>query len=285
MMFDSNRLELAKNALHSLDRMELLRHTLIFPTDATAASFLDGFQNASYWPLYTLTAEQHSSLAIGPAQPAQGNDYGTPGFERAVLLKFAVTLAMLGLGYGVLWLDADVVALGDPLRILEGAGAQGDEAADLTIQFGAAILEHKAWEWERATGLSLPHVCTGVFAARPRPSVLALLRRALAVQACYCEERGEDASAGHQDDQTVLNALLFERDRLGLGDLRVHVLDAWQWPMSDAYHSILAEARPEPVLVHVNLMHSADEKAEFMRAGGLWRVPPPPPPPPSQTDH
>jgi hypothetical protein len=74
------------------------------------------------------------------------------------------------------------------------------------------------------------------------------------------------------DDQVAMNEVVFSRHFLGLGGLRVKVLDPWVWATPAYYSSHLqgdAPPGPGPVLLHM-YSKTGRQKADLFRDVGLW---------------
>ena len=164
MMCNGGHNDMATNALHSLRRVGV-RNALVFGLSPDVCS--ESATLASY-PCYSLPQTFLSKLC----GDCTTRDVWSPGFADVAVIKPAVVLAALTLGYDVLWSDTDVVFLSDPFqnfRIPEVA------ANDIAIQAGGT-LPYETVSWEM---LFREELCTGFYLIKSAPHTVEFVRQTI----------------------------------------------------------------------------------------------------------
>ena len=285
MMFDSARLELGLNALASLEAAGALWRVVIFALDAEVASELDSHGVRS-WPFFQTVSRHLPSWSATPqdATPA------TFDFKDKVLLKYVTFLSALELGYEMLWLDVDLVVFKDPLEafrlLLAREGGGGFDFAIQTYPGSAVGEPEKVFQavppipqhlLEHYTPLLHPELCTGVLYVAPTALALRFFRVTLRRQVTDYLLRLTNGTTGMDpdvffDDQIALNEVLFDRYKLGLGRIRIHRLDPFEWasPLT-----LLSEdhGRRRPMIVYHQFGYGGTHKAKRFKELGLWFLP------------
>jgi len=117
MMGNSAHLSLANNAIYSSYRLGRSHNTMMFGLDDGVCSsggymMLDASSTVSTVPCYALP-KANLGLLCG-SKCGENVDVWSKGFADVAVIKPAVILAVVELGYDVLWMDTDIVLLSDP---------------------------------------------------------------------------------------------------------------------------------------------------------------------------
>jgi hypothetical protein len=199
--------------------------------------------------------------AASEGLPETYADFGTPGFNRIMAVRFPFVRTLLEQGKHVLHADVDVAWLRSPLDYL------------------AKVLEHYPWAFQtEATPRFPPCYCLGFYAVRPAPVCFELIDMHIERYA---------AGLGRSDDQVLLNQILEQKPDY-LSSL---------FPLSEAlfangllHHAVEARtvrglrkrlirrterrlgmvSRIEPFVFHANWTIGLDNKRRLLKRAGLW---------------
>ena len=273
MAFDKGRLDIGLNAIVSMQRASGLPggRVLVYSLHPEADKHLEEL-GVAWWPLHETLAKHVPGLENEAERESNGD-----GFHHKVLFKMAGCLLVLDLGYEALWLDADVTVMRDPTLALQGSR----DDVSVTYCDGAETVEYWMEEYGSST-LVFPCSSTGVFHVRPTALAYRLLEEVVVRQEAhyYGKRRVEQGSytRSYFDDQVAFNEVLGERFELGLGRLRLGMLDPWIWASTWTYDVAVSNRTgrvlQEPLLLHVFSLNQIN-KIMFMVLRGLWHLPVP----------
>lgn len=248
LMMNAGHVELCLNAIFSL-RAVGVSNIMVFALDDTARQALQHVEVASYLV---------PNMSAYCTHCQELRDVWTRGFADIATLKPACVLAVLRLGYNVLWMDTDIVAFRNPFDYLL-------PTADLTFQVGGSFATDIPLDVEDALRADL---CTGLYFALANERTEAFFEHTIQTLALFEDE----VKFG---DQSATNLVLFEQHwRRGIEDITFQVLDPVLFPTGGVYFvSKEPQARGvEPVLVHNNFLIGRDLKIQRFRDFGLWYV-------------
>ena len=181
------QLDFALNWIAHLDELGLAQSALVGATDERAVRGLERQTLAHCFPL-------SSEIGTGEAK------WGSPGFSQMGRTKARLLRTLLSFQATVLFADADVAFLRNPLAYVTTQLAAGADVLFHTDGFGSSPdairtgrLEHPAFGWG-------PELNTGLFVATPK---------ALPLAEAWCDAVKSDAAfANWKNDQQALNELM-----------------------------------------------------------------------------
>lgn len=181
-------------------------------------------------------------------------DVQSPGFGAIAAMKAVCVLSVLSAGVDAWWIDTDVVFFD------KAFASKHRTSVDMIFQSGG---------YEITRGEDHFHVeaCTGVYFARARPAVVALLE-AVIVELQLAAELRLDWFG----DQAATNLVLFERRFRALPELNVDFLDPIDAPSGGLFFGGLLATRERAYanLAHNNFVIGYKAKLERFEAAGLW---------------
>ena len=241
-------LPFAQQLLRNLRTLGLLHTVVALAEDAASTREL------ARWPLRRVIFEPALSTNVSRLVRREADAQ----FYAMAVHKIIFVDALLRVGLDVLFLDADISLLCNPLPLLARAPAAVD--ALVVEDLPAAPLRSAQGFHGRFNG--------GVFFVRANARTRRALADALAVQRAH--------PPPYTNDQSQLN-LAVERGarRRGAARLSVAALDAEAWQMGPARRKLRHAGRGFarlPVLVHFNGQRSAMGKVELARSEGLWQA-------------
>ena len=257
----------------SLERLNVARHAIVVGTDmdacmaAASTSVPCVVGDSVLWDVASDSYERSSGSRL-----SQGaTNHGTAAYARLMHVKARPALAVLQLGYDLIFTDTDVVWLQNPLRELRTPGS-GTSDYNVLIQSDydesndakCSRNEHcRRSTWcDHSTGKCAPEVCGGFYLIRAEAPSIALLEALFARMAWQRDHVDERIG-----EQPALNFVL--RRTPGV---RYRVLPRAQYPNGNAYflRAVWPPPTTLPVLVHANWITGADAKRERLEQFGLW---------------
>ena len=265
----------------SLERVNVSQHAIVIGTDAAACEAASSGSVPCVVGDQVLWNQDASDANAGhgggsSALSQEAEKHGTVAYARLMHIKAMPALAVLRMGYNLLFTDTDMVWLRNPLdRLRATYGAALDRGElDVLIQSDydesndarCEAHEHcarSAW-CDRASGRCEDEACGGFYYLRSAPPAIALLE-ALFERMAW-QRKNVDARIG---EQPALNYVL-RRTR----GLRYVVLPREQYPNGQSYfvqRPPSSKRRKErPVIVHNNWIAGFEAKRERFESHGLW---------------
>ena len=263
------------NWIAHLDALQLAGSALVGATDdATVAGLIAARTRARCFPL---------TSAIGAAEAK----WGSPGFSQMGRTKSKLLRTLLTMHATVLFADADVAFLRDPLPYIQTQIALGADVLFHTDGFGSSpfaklhgdsALEQPSFGWG-------PELNTGLFLATPK---------ALKLSEEWCEVLKSDAAfANWKNDQQTLNELMRQGVRISPpsdakstnlidafnGRLKLGLLPSHLFPSGHVYfiqRQLRSIQDTAPYAIHLTFQNCDQSgKRHRMREARLWMVDPP----------
>ena len=269
------QLDFMLNWIAHLDVLQLAGSALVGATDdATVAGLIAARTRARCFPL---------TSAIGAAEAK----WGSPGFSQMGRTKSKLLRTLLTMHATVLFADADVAFLRDPLPYIQTQIALGADVLFHTDGFGSSpfaklhgdsALEQPSFGWG-------PELNTGLFLATPK---------ALKLSEEWCEVLKSDAAfANWKNDQQTLNELMRQGVRISPpsdarstnlidafnGRLKLGLLPSHLFPSGHVYfiqRQLRSIQDTAPYAIHLTFQNCDQSgKRHRMREARLWMVDPP----------
>jgi len=246
-MFDAAyvRSGLVENWLASLERVGLLDRVALYPLDTDA---LDHAQSTG--------CEVIDHFAGEPASDDSITRFSDEGFRALSLRKLEVVRHALTAGRAVLYSDADVVFLRDPLPRL------ARERAEIVLQSDCrpgVELSRPQWPWSHYTtrrGRFEGVICAGFMYLRPTPATLRLL-----------DVERPDAPR-FENDQFLLHDRIVWRREASFALLPESEFPNGAWYAQERWRRGAA-ALDDAYMLHANWCEG-ERKVELLKEVGLW---------------
>lgn len=181
-------------------------------------------------------------------------DVQSPGFGAVAAMKAVCVLSVLRAGVDAWWIDTDVVFF---------------DKSFVSKQLLSVDMIFQSGGYEITRGEDHFHVeaCTGVYFARARPAVVALLE-AVIVELQLAAELQLDWFG----DQAATNLVLFEKRFRSFPELNVDFLDPIDAPSGGLFFGglLTTRDRAQAKLAHNNFVIGYKAKLDRFEAAGLW---------------
>lgn len=217
---------LVENWYRSISRVGLADHALIVALDFESVELLGAMGiDSVYWRSTRFTTID-----------AQALEFRKCGWKQVVFSKLEVVKRILSGGRDVIFSDADVVFLRNPIPLLQSIDRdfciQSGETANLTE-------DH-------------PSVCSGFYSARACSKNIEAL------------DANEVEIEAYEGDQDLI------RDRVIRGRLNAKILSLQEFPNGRFWRDNMTM---QPYIVHFNWILGVEQKRKHMQECGLWLVP------------
>ncbi len=262
----------------SLERLNVSQHAIIIGTDVAAceAAASDSVPcvvgDEVLWHGDARKGGQGSAANGALSQSAER--HGTVAYARLMHIKARPALAVLRMGYHLIFTDTDMVWLRDPIQALRKTHGKAFERGEVDVLIqsdydasnDAACAQHEhcarsAWCDTRG-GRCEEEVCGGFYYLRAAPPAIALLEALFARM--EWQRMHVDARIG---EQPALNYVL--RRTPGL---RYRILPRARYPNGNAYFVTQKSQHgsSKAVIVHNNWLAGFEAKKERFVAHGMW---------------
>ena len=192
MMSNLDHLSLTNNAIFSANLVSVNNVIVFGLSDGVCSSEgkmkISGSDQASVTPCYKLP-QSHLEMLCGDCS---NRDVWTTGFADVAVIKPAVLLSTVSLGFDALWMDTDIILLADPRPFFDGGKS-------ISIQAGGQHMTYHLSEMEA----SQDELCTGFYHIKSTPQSQELLRATIVELALH----EDDTKFG---DQAAFNLVLYE---------------------------------------------------------------------------
>ena len=255
----------------TMERVDVAKHAIVIGTDEAACEAAASASIPCVVGKALLLGQHHTALS------SSAEKHGTVEYAKLMHVKARPALAVLKLGYNLLFTDTDMVWLRNPLHELRVAyGAQLEHGAlDVLIQSDhdesneiPSCSQHEecarsAWCERRACEAE---VCGGFYYLRASAPAIAMLE-ALFERMAW-QRQNVDPRIG---EQPALNYVL----RRSSPPARYLVLPRELYPNGNAYFARRIwprSSRALPIIIHNNWLAGAEAKRQRFIDHGLWFV-------------